>query len=193
MNSKYFIWIVHVSIYLWEFSQNFENFLSIFRASKTFFRFFWNCFCIKNNFGKLLNFSFLSGRAHLPKSSAAPRTSLSRSAAVPLAGLACSVPAHLTARSLPAQPRPPEPIGAQLPLLESQHDTARRPPPPQALPWRACHAKTPAAPLFKRRPNPSAVRPSRPLPRCSCPASCRAQHRRRAKLRRRHCRHRFAV
>jgi hypothetical protein len=36
MNSKYFIWVVHVPIYLWKFSW---NFLSIFRAFKAISRF----------------------------------------------------------------------------------------------------------------------------------------------------------
>jgi hypothetical protein len=36
MSSKYFIWIVHTSIYLWEFSWNFCDFRSIFSALKHF-------------------------------------------------------------------------------------------------------------------------------------------------------------
>jgi hypothetical protein len=39
MSSKYFIWIVHTSIYLWEFSWNFCDFQSIFRAFKQFLDF----------------------------------------------------------------------------------------------------------------------------------------------------------
>jgi hypothetical protein len=37
---------------LWEFSWNFCDFRSIFRAFKQFLEFFWNCFRIKNNFEK---------------------------------------------------------------------------------------------------------------------------------------------
>jgi hypothetical protein len=36
MSSEYFIWIVHVPMCLWEFSWNFRDFLSIFRALKHF-------------------------------------------------------------------------------------------------------------------------------------------------------------
>jgi hypothetical protein len=40
MNSKYFIWIVHVPKRLWEFFWNFENFLSIFGVLKHFLALF---------------------------------------------------------------------------------------------------------------------------------------------------------
>jgi hypothetical protein len=39
MSFKYFIWLVHVPMYLWEFSWNFQNLLSIFHAFKTISRF----------------------------------------------------------------------------------------------------------------------------------------------------------
>jgi hypothetical protein len=52
MSSKCFIWIVHVLIYLWEFSRNFCDFRSIFRAFKQFLVFSGICFRIKNNFKK---------------------------------------------------------------------------------------------------------------------------------------------
>jgi hypothetical protein len=61
MSSKYFIWIVHVPIYLWEFSYKFWNFLGIFRALKHFLSFFRICFALENNFRK--NKTFLSNRA----------------------------------------------------------------------------------------------------------------------------------
>jgi hypothetical protein len=52
MSSKYFIWIDHVPMSLWEFSWNFCDFRSIFRAFKQFLDVFWNCFRIKNKFEK---------------------------------------------------------------------------------------------------------------------------------------------
>jgi hypothetical protein len=47
MSSKHSIWIVRVSFYFWEFSWNFENFLSTFCALKTFSSLYWNCFRIE--------------------------------------------------------------------------------------------------------------------------------------------------
>jgi hypothetical protein len=50
---------------LWEFSWNFCDFRSIFRAFKQFLEFIWNCFRIKNNFEKnkqtLSNWAELEG------------------------------------------------------------------------------------------------------------------------------------
>jgi hypothetical protein len=60
MTSKYFIWLVHVPMCLWKFSWNFWNFLSIFRALKTFSGLYWNCFRTKNIFGNN-NISFSIG------------------------------------------------------------------------------------------------------------------------------------
>jgi hypothetical protein len=48
ISSEYFIWISHVSIYLWEFSWNVLDFLSIFHALKHFLVFFWNLFFTEN-------------------------------------------------------------------------------------------------------------------------------------------------
>jgi hypothetical protein len=59
MCSKYYIWSVHVLIYLWEFSWNFLNFSSIFRAFQTISRFFGIVFALKINSGKIL--SYLTG------------------------------------------------------------------------------------------------------------------------------------
>ena len=166
------------------FPRIFGNFLSIFHASKTFSRFFGNCFCIENNFGKLLNFSFLSGRAHLPKSSAAPRTSLFRRALPsPRPGSACSTPAqlaHLTARSPPAQLRVhPAALAHRGPT-----GTADRPP----CPWRTrqrrrrrlgllgVRAKECSAPApIKRRSRAALTTPasrSPPCMRCAPPKLC---------------------
>jgi hypothetical protein len=47
MSTKYFIWIVRVSIYLLEFSWNFQNNLSIFHAFKTISRFSGIVFAFK--------------------------------------------------------------------------------------------------------------------------------------------------
>jgi hypothetical protein len=62
MSSKYFIWIVHVLIYLREFSWNFCDFLSIFRALKHFLVFFWNLFLhwkyFKKNNNEILSYRF---------------------------------------------------------------------------------------------------------------------------------------
>jgi hypothetical protein len=60
MSSKYFIWIVHTSIYLWEFSWNFCDFLGIFRASKHFLAFSEFVFALKNILKKkqILSFRF---------------------------------------------------------------------------------------------------------------------------------------
>jgi hypothetical protein len=52
MSSKCFIWIVHVLIYLWEFSWNFCDFRSTFRVFKQFLGFCWNCFRTGNKFWK---------------------------------------------------------------------------------------------------------------------------------------------
>jgi hypothetical protein len=52
MSSKYFIWIVHVPMCHWEFSWNFCDFWSIFRASKHFVGFPGTVFALKSNFGK---------------------------------------------------------------------------------------------------------------------------------------------
>jgi hypothetical protein len=52
MSSKYFIWIVRVSIYLREFSWDFWNFLSIFHGLKHFLGFPGNVFALKIEFGK---------------------------------------------------------------------------------------------------------------------------------------------
>jgi hypothetical protein len=52
MSSKYFIWIVHAPIYLWEFSWNFWNFLSIFSALKQFLDFPGIVFALEMKFGK---------------------------------------------------------------------------------------------------------------------------------------------
>jgi hypothetical protein len=59
MSSKYFIFIIHISIYLPEFSWNFWDLLSIFRALKHFLVFLYKLFCIENIFRKnLLPFQF---------------------------------------------------------------------------------------------------------------------------------------
>jgi hypothetical protein len=52
MSCKYFIYIVHVPIYLWEFFLKFWNFLSIFHAFKTISRFSRIIFAFKIKFGK---------------------------------------------------------------------------------------------------------------------------------------------
>jgi hypothetical protein len=65
MSSKYFIWIVHAPMCLWEFSWNFGNFLSIFRALKHFLEFtrivFAPVIFSENNINK--SYLILSGRA----------------------------------------------------------------------------------------------------------------------------------
>jgi hypothetical protein len=53
VSSKYFIWIVYAPNYLWKFSWNFRNCLSIFRALKTFSVFTGIVFALKSNFRKL--------------------------------------------------------------------------------------------------------------------------------------------
>jgi hypothetical protein len=52
MSSKYFIWIVRVSIYLRGFFWDFWNFLSIFHALKHFLGFPGNVFALKIEIGK---------------------------------------------------------------------------------------------------------------------------------------------
>jgi hypothetical protein len=52
MSSKYFIWIVHVSMCFWKFSGNFCDFLSIFRALKHFLGYLENVFALKIKFRK---------------------------------------------------------------------------------------------------------------------------------------------
>jgi hypothetical protein len=49
MISKYFIWIVHVPMSLWEVSWNFRDFRSIFRAFKQFLDFSGIVFTLKIN------------------------------------------------------------------------------------------------------------------------------------------------
>jgi hypothetical protein len=56
MSSKYFIWIVHTSIYLWEFSWIFCDFRSIFRDFKQFLDFSGIVFALKINSKKTLSF-----------------------------------------------------------------------------------------------------------------------------------------
>jgi hypothetical protein len=64
MSTKYFIWIVHVPMYLWEFSCNFGNFLSIFRASEHFLDFSEIVFALKS-ISETINLYFCLGRARI--------------------------------------------------------------------------------------------------------------------------------
>jgi hypothetical protein len=48
MSTKYFVWIVHVPIYLWDFFWNFWDFLTIFRALKYFLNFFGITYALKS-------------------------------------------------------------------------------------------------------------------------------------------------
>jgi hypothetical protein len=67
MSTKYFIWIVRVSICLWEVSWKFLNFLSIFRDFKHFQGFSWICFALENNFEKNIKpYPSHPGRARRP-------------------------------------------------------------------------------------------------------------------------------
>jgi hypothetical protein len=52
MSSNNFIWIAHVPKCLWDFFLKVLEFSEYFWCSKTITRFFWNCFRIKNKFGK---------------------------------------------------------------------------------------------------------------------------------------------
>jgi hypothetical protein len=63
--SKYFIWIAQVPMCLWEFSWNFWDFLTIFRALKYFVDFFWNYLCTGKYFGKK-TYPTILGRAPGP-------------------------------------------------------------------------------------------------------------------------------
>jgi hypothetical protein len=75
MSTKYFIWIVHVSMRLREFLWNFCDFRSIFRAFKHFLDFFWNCFALKINSKKqiLSNWAEPKGPTQVCSSPPGPR------------------------------------------------------------------------------------------------------------------------
>jgi hypothetical protein len=68
MRSKYFIWVVRVPICLWEFSWNFQNFLSIFHAFKTISRFSGIVFAFKiiSENKNTLSYPFTLDRARGP-------------------------------------------------------------------------------------------------------------------------------
>jgi hypothetical protein len=63
MSSEYFILIVHVSMCLWEFSWNFCDFRSIFRAFKQFLDFSGIVFALKKINSKKKSYPILLGRA----------------------------------------------------------------------------------------------------------------------------------
>jgi hypothetical protein len=65
MSFKYFIWLVHVPMYLWEFSWNFQNLLSIFHAFKTISRFSRIVFAFKI-ISEKKSYPFSLGRARRP-------------------------------------------------------------------------------------------------------------------------------
>jgi hypothetical protein len=66
MNTKYFIWIVRVSICLWEFFWKFWNFLSIFRDFKPMFKFCGIVFALKLISEKYKSYPILLGWARRP-------------------------------------------------------------------------------------------------------------------------------
>jgi hypothetical protein len=109
MSSKHFIWIVRVSLYLWQFSWNFVNFLSTFRALKTFSSLYWNCFRIEKKFRNI--------KGHL----------------IPSVWAEPEGPTYLRGPS----PRPAYAhLGPELASVHGRHDNVS---PPGLLPWRACH------------------------------------------------------
>jgi hypothetical protein len=108
MNSKHFIWIVHVPMGLWEFSWNFCDFRSIFRVFKQSLGFSGIVFTLKIISKKKKIYPIYLGRARRPDPG--PH------------GLAVGPHgAHLSPR---------EPMGQQLSMADT-------PPPPPALGVRA--------------------------------------------------------
>jgi hypothetical protein len=129
MSSKYFIWIVHVSMCLWKFSGNFCDFLSIFRALKHFLGYLENVFALKIKFGK--NPFFLVGPS--PSSEVCP---------CPFISLAGRITSQAVARPRPApaqtRARPRSPFG---PRRSPPRTRRRRSPAPTRLGFRAKHSK----------------------------------------------------
>jgi hypothetical protein len=142
--SKHFIWIAQVQKCLWEFSWNFWDFLTIFRASKYFLDFFWHYLCTGKWFQKKNNKFYLTGsspkaRPSLPPPAAGPAAAHAEPIGAQPATESGDATAGQAATVLACVPRTPG-----LALAPYKAEVAAHASPPAPVP--RCPAQSPAPP-----------------------------------------------